>query len=200
MKDKKLIIFDCDGVLFESAEANLAYFNKCLELAGYEKVPDEIINEVQYMSVKQLIDIFIKDKLKAEKMLELSLSVPYEPFISKIRPNFDFEEILIPLREKYYLAVATNRGRSIDTLFKHFNLFKFFHYKISTLNSKPKPDPGMIFKCLDYFYIDKDQVIFIGDSESDYNCAINAGVDFLWFGKDKPSPSIISGKDLFNFL
>ncbi len=200
IKNKKLIIFDCDGVLFESAAANRAYFNKCLDLAGYERIPEQMINEVEYMSVKQLIDMFIQDKYKAEKMFELTLTVPYEPFISEIIPNFNFDEILLLLKDKYYLAVATNRGRSIDTLFHHFDLFRYFHFKISTLNARSKPDPEMIYKCLEYFNLEKGEAFFIGDSESDYNCANNAGVDFLWFGKDKPEPMIKAGIELLNFL
>lgn len=200
IKNKKLIIFDCDGVLFETAEANLAYFNKCLEIAGYEKVPEEMIHKVQYMSVKQLIDIFITDKIKAERMFELSQSVPYDQFIPEIRANFNFDEILLPLREKYYLAVATNRGRSIDTLFAYFNLYRYFHFKISTINARPKPDPDMIIKCLNYFNINNEEAVFIGDSESDSECAENAAVDFFWYGKDKPQPFISSGIELLKFL
>ncbi len=200
IKNKKLIIFDCDGVLFESAAANRAYFNKCLDLAGIERVPEKMIHEVEYMSVKQLIDMFIKDKDQAEKISALTLTVPYEPFISEIQPNFNFDEILLQLKEKFFLAVATNRGRSIDTLFQYFDLYRYFHFKVSTLNARSKPDPEMINKCLDYFYLKKDEAFFIGDSESDYNCAKNAGIDFFWFGNDKPTPAIKTGKELLNFL
>ena len=200
IKSKKLIIFDCDGVLFESAAANRAYFNKCLDLAGIERVPETMIHEVEYMSVKQLIDMFIKDKDKADKILALTMTVPYDQFISEIKPNFDFDEILLQLKEKFYLAVATNRGRSIDSLFHYFDLYRYFHFKISTLNARSKPDPEMIYKCLDYFYLEKDEAFFIGDSESDCNCAKNAGIDFFWFGKDKPAPAIKSGIELLKFL
>ena len=36
LKQIEALIFDCDGVLFESREANLAYYNRILEKFSYD--------------------------------------------------------------------------------------------------------------------------------------------------------------------
>ena len=56
LDNKKLLIFDCDGVLFDSHEANLAYFDCCMKKAHYAAVGKELREKVVYMSVRQLID------------------------------------------------------------------------------------------------------------------------------------------------
>jgi len=43
---------------------------------------------------------------------------------------FDFNDVLPQLKKKYRLAVATNRGKSLETLFNHFNLERIFSYRI----------------------------------------------------------------------
>jgi HAD superfamily hydrolase (TIGR01549 family) len=197
LSGKKLLIFDCDGVLFDSNRANIAYFERCLEIAGLPPIPEEEKDKVTFMSIRQLIDELIKDRSQAERLYSLSQGVDYEPFIGLLRPLFNFDDVFPALREKFYLAVASNRGGSLIKLFHHFNLFRFFHYKVSTLEAKSKPDPEMLEKCLRYFGTDAEHSVFIGDSESDRETAANAGVDFIWSGR-RIRPYIESAVDLLN--
>jgi len=200
LNGKKLIIFDCDGVLFNSQEANISYFNQCLQIAGYPPIQNELRDFVTYMSILQLINKIIPDQNEAERVLNISRTVEYDSFIDKLIPLFDFRKVLTPLNNKFFLAVASNRGISLTKLFRHFNLFRYFHFKVSTLEAKPKPDPEMLFKCMNYFNAEIPETIFIGDSISDRMTADNSGIDFIQIGNDKEVSQIESVENLLNYI
>ncbi len=179
---KKLLIFDCDGVLYNSEKANLSYFMTCLEKAGYNSLSEELIPKVAYLSIRQLASLLTDDVNEVDRIFQISQTIPYDPFISELEPYFDFEKELSLLKQKYYLAVATNRGVSLNKLFKAFNLFDYFHYKVSTLDAEPKPSPDMLQKCMKYFDVTVDESIFIGDAITDREAAESISMDFIMVG------------------
>jgi len=53
LDNKSLLIFDCDGVLFYSHEANIAYFDQCFDfrrLPSLKKEQHEKVIYIQYVS------------------------------------------------------------------------------------------------------------------------------------------------------
>ena len=123
--NKTLIIFDCDGVLFHSEDANLAYFEKCLQEVLNMTLTGDLREKATYMSVKQLLQEIVDDSHDVEKLYRQTQEIPYDPFLHLIKPAFDFEKYLLPLKNDKYLAIATNRAKSLVKLFKYFNLFRF---------------------------------------------------------------------------
>lgn len=196
LSEKKLLIFDCDGVIFDSDQANAAYFKQCLTQAGYEDIPKTIGDKITYMSIEQIIREFIQDEKEVKRLIDISQSIEYDPYLSMLKPNGDIDAIFTFLKNNYHLAVASNRGKSLLKVFHYFNLFKYFNFKISALEAKSKPDPEMLYRCMDYFGIEKKMTVFIGDSISDCNAAKNACVDFLWVGNNTQSQNIDSINDL----
>jgi phosphoglycolate phosphatase len=182
LRNKQLLIFDCDGVLFDSHDANIAYFNSCLEASGHPPLEKELQDKVVYMSVRQLIDEIIYDPHEADRIFDACQDVDYSKFIPKLMPLFDFDHVLARLKQSYTLSMATNRGRSLDALFSHFRLERFFSYRISTLEAKPKPDPEMLVKCMERFGAEKSETVYIGDTPNDRAAAINAGIDCILIG------------------
>ena len=202
ISNKKLLIFDFDGVMIDSYNANVAYFNHCLETAGCPPLEGEDREFVAYMSVKQLIwKLFAHDEVEAERVYSHSQTVSFDPFRDMIHVKFNFHEVLSPLRERgHFLAVASNRGKSLVSLFRHFNLFEYIQFKQSSLDAPSKPDPAMVFNCISYFGVEADESVFFGDSISDYQAAQNAGVDHVWVGEHDGKPRISSLQDLLMYL
>ena len=190
LKSKHLMIFDIDGVLFNSEKANREYFHACLEKIGLSGVEETIEEQIAFMSLEQLLDEIIDDKEKAFEALNICRTISYDPYIKSIEPLFDFDQIFPILKNKFYLAAASNRGQSLITLFKHFNLFDYFSFKISSLEAPSKPNPEMLIRCCDHFKVPLEKSFFVGDSISDYNAALNAGIDFIWVGRKDKEPSI----------
>jgi phosphoglycolate phosphatase len=199
LADKHLIIFDCDGVLIDSHVANTNFFNRCLEKGGYPPLQGDDIAKVVYMSTRQLMFEMFPDPGEAERMFRISQETDYTPFLDDVRPLFDFKTVFGALHAKYHLAMATNRGRSIDRLMRHFNLDEWFEFRISAACAEPKPHPEMLLKCIDYFSMSPTEAIYLGDSDTDRDAAHNAGIDYLWVGGNK-YPGIKSVEELLRHV
>ena len=111
---------------------------------------------------------------------------------------FDFDRVLGALSARFFLAIATNRGRSLERLFDHFGLDRWFHFRISTVDAEPKPHPEMLLKCIARFGVSKPEALYLGDSVSDRDAASNAGIDYLWVGGTE-EPRIDSVMELAHF-
>lgn len=186
IRKKRLLIFDCDGVLFESHLANIAFFNKCLEKGGYPPLGDALEEKVAYMSTRQLIYDLVPDGREAERLFRISQETDYTPFIPGLRPLFDFEDVLGILSSRHRLAVATNRGRSMDRLAAHFRLDRWFEYFASTIGAEPKPHPEMLLKCIARCGVTAREAAYFGDADSDREAAERAGIDFVRVGGEAP--------------
>ena len=196
---KRLLIFDCDGVLIDANRANLNFFNECLRRGGYPPLPEELHEKVVYLSTRQLMFEMFPDRAEAERMHRISQETDYTPFLDDVRPLFDYAEVLGRLREHFSLAVATNRGRSLDRLFSHFSLDTWFEFRVSVIDSEPKPHPEMLLKCMDRFGVPKSAALYLGDSVTDREAAANAEIDYLWVGGDE-KPNVRSVAELLMLL
>ncbi len=186
IRKKRLLIFDCDGVLFESREANIAFFNRCLAKGGHPPLGEALEEKVAYMSTRQLIYDLVPDAREAERLFRISQETDYTPFIPGLRPLFDFEDVLGILSARHRLAVATNRGRSMEKLAAHFRLDQWFDYFASTIGAEPKPHPKMLLNCMARFGVTTDETAYFGDADSDLEAAERAGIDFVRVGGEVP--------------
>ncbi|HAO22016.1 MAG TPA: beta-phosphoglucomutase, partial [Desulfobacteraceae bacterium] len=62
MKDIRVVIFDCDGVMFETSEANRAYYNHILSHFNMPKLtPEQFVYAHQHTADEVLILLFKDD-------------------------------------------------------------------------------------------------------------------------------------------
>jgi len=141
----------------------------------------------------------IPDEKEAGRLYKISQELEYDPFIKLLTPSFDLDKTLSLLKKNYFLAIASNRAKSLKKLVNEFKLYDHINFVMSSLDANPKPDPEMLFKCIDHFIIKKEEALFLGDAISDELAAKNAKIDFLWIGADK-NPSISSVADLLDFF
>ncbi|SFN01787.1 HAD family hydrolase [Thermodesulforhabdus norvegica] len=179
----KVVVFDCDGVLFDSREANIRYYNYILERFGYPPVSPEQVEYVHTHSVKESIFYLIKDPDKAGQALEYARRVDFSLFFPYMDLHDGAKACLKALKTyRYGLAVATNRTASTRGVLAHFGIDCFFDYIICAADVKnPKPHPEMLERILSYFKVPADAVIYVGDSAVDQECARKAGVLFVSF-------------------
>lgn len=199
LRNKRLIIFDCDGVLIDSHDANLNFFNSCLLQGGHPPLREEDREKVVFMSTRQLMFELFPDTAEAERLFRISQETDYTPFLKDVHPLFDFAGVFDALRSRFHLAMATNRGRSLDRLFNYFKLDTWFEFRISTVDAEPKPHPEMLIKCVDFFGVQNTEAVYLGDTPSDRDAALNAGVDYLWVGGEN-IPGIRSVEELLQFI
>ncbi|VBB41893.1 conserved hypothetical protein [uncultured Desulfatiglans sp.] len=180
MTPKPAIIFDCDGVLFDSCEANVAYYN---HLLAHFELPPLSLEDVPYVhmhTTERSIRRIFRNSPFLEAALDYRREVDYRPFIEKMAMERDLKEILRTLRPNFRLAVATNRTGSIHDVLDAFDLREFFSLVVSSLDViNPKPHPEPLLKILQAFDLEPRMAAYVGDSAVDSETAAAAGVPFV---------------------
>ncbi len=176
----KVVIFDCDGVMFDSKEANEAYYNHILERFGKPKMG---VRQCEYVhmntATRSVAFLFDGDPLakKAEAYRE---ELSYSPFISMMRMEPYLMTLLKQLRVSYKTAIATNRSDTMNQVLKEHGLKGYFDLVVSSLDVKaPKPAPEALLKILCHFGVSAGEAIYIGDSQIDEMTAKAAEISLI---------------------
>ncbi len=185
MNQIEAIIFDCDGVMFESRQANLAYYNRILGEFSYPLVSAEQ-QELAQMCHTASTKVVLANLLRHEDFapaLDFSATLDYREFIPQMEPESNLTELLQQLTDRYPLAIATNRGKSILAVLDHFNLHDYFSAVVTSHDvERPKPAPDMLFLVAETLIIKPEKCLFIGDSELDKLAAGEANMQFVGYG------------------
>ena len=184
-----LVIFDCDGVLFDSAHANVAYYNAVLDRLGRPPLNDEWSRRAHFLSSHQLYEaMFGADSALGAEALRVGREVDYAPFYKLMRPMPDLERVLESLKRHYGLAMATNRGGTVVGVMREFRLDRFLDFVVGAHDvAQAKPHPDMLEKCLAHFRVPPPAAVYVGDSETDHQAALAAGVHFVAVGGATPA-------------
>lgn len=182
MNALKAIVFDCDGVLFESRNANLAYYNAILEQFGAETVSSDDSEKAHLCHTAaspQVLEVLLGPE-RAGDALAFAATLDYSRFIPYLTPEPGLREALIDLATDFSLAVATNRGCSASELLRHFRLKQFFAAVVTSKDvARPKPWPDMLEEAGRRLGCRPQNMIFIGDSLLDHQAARGAGMRFV---------------------
>jgi HAD superfamily hydrolase (TIGR01509 family) len=180
LRNIKVIIYDCDGVLIDSKLALEAFYNKILNHFDMPPTTKYNIDAVYAKTTKEAISYLFQSTPWIDEAIAYNKIINTEELLHLIKPEPNINETLEQLRPRHLTAVATNRGRSLSIVLKHFGLEQHFDFIISCVTvPAPKPHPGCIQKILDYFEVRPDQSIYIGDSEVDRLFSDGAGVPFI---------------------
>ena len=180
----KLIVFDCDGVLFDSREANRIYYNDLLGAFGHPSMDDR---ELEYAHSHNVTDSVshIFGKYPDTDLDEVHLyrqSHSYTPYLSHMIIEPDLKEFLEIVRHRYHLAITTNRTTTMKPLLEAHDLSSYFELVVTSMDvPRPKPAPDALHKIFTHFKCRPKETIFIGDSEVDLQHTKNAGVDLIAF-------------------
>lgn len=181
---KQLIVFDCDGVMFNSKSANIKYYNSLLAQFG---LPEMNSDEEDYVHMSSVLDavkhIFRHHPSpKLDTVHEYRLSTSYDPFLQYMEMEPDLINFLDATHGRFHLAISTNRSNTMIPLLQSYNLEKYFEKVVTAATAnRPKPAPDGLLEILDYFQCAPDQAIFIGDSIVDEQQAESCDVDLIAF-------------------
>jgi phosphoglycolate phosphatase len=176
------VIYDCDGVLFDSIEANKKLYNDLCALVGRSPLNEEEVKYVHMHTVYETIQlIFGKGNGLEKKALELIKGINWRDYITYLRMEPYLLQILNLLKTNGILRVIdTNRTTSMKYIMEHFGLWPFFDMVVTALDVKnPKPHPESVEMILQTLNLDKEETVFVGDSEVDQQTAKSSGVKFI---------------------
>jgi len=175
-----VIIFDCDGVMFDSQQANVNFYNHILSHFGLTPLTNKDVEFVHMHTVVESLNYIFRGTPYGAKAQEYRLKLDYGPFIKDMVIEPGLKEALNILKPNYGLAVATNRSNTIEKVLEINGLSHYFDIVVSSLDVKnPKPHPESIFKILNFFRIEPQECLYVGDSEIDFAVCQASGIPFI---------------------
>lgn len=178
----KVVAFDCDGVMFDSSEANCAFYNQVLRHIGRPPMTPEQSRFAHMHTVDESLEYLIDDPVLLAKARRYRLQMSYHSFIRYMVIEPHLKALLAKLRPAYKTAIATNRTDTMDRVLEEHELEGQFDLVVTASDvHNPKPHPEQLQVILDHFEIAPDRMIYIGDSALDAQSAHAAQVPFIAF-------------------
>lgn len=180
----KLIVFDCDGVMFDSRHANQKYYNHLLSHFNHPPMDEKELDYVHMHnatdSVKHIFRKYPGDN--ASEIERFRQELGYEPFLQYMKMEDDLVTFLEIVKGSYHLAISTNRANTMLPLLKTFKLEGYYEKVVtSETATRPKPAPDGLLEILEYFNCRADEAIFIGDSIIDQEHSASCNVPLIAF-------------------
>ncbi len=177
MSRYKVIAFDCDGVLFDTAESNRAYYNALRNQLGMPDMTEEEFSFAHMHTVKETLAFLFKSPQALKKAEAVKAQLSYTPFVVAMKMEPTLIPLLKKLRPAYKTAVATNRTDSMPTLLREHDITPYFDLIVSANDvPRPKPYPDQLLRLLDYFNVSPHEMLYVGDSKVDEAAAQTAQV------------------------
>jgi phosphoglycolate phosphatase len=184
----KLIVFDCDGVMFDSKDANKEYYNHLLSQFNRPEMDAGELEFVHMNNVNNsILHIFrhYPDQ-DLQEVDDYRASIDYSMFFKYMTMEKDLIDFLEIAHHKYHLAISTNRTNTMMPLLKAYNLEKYFQKVMTAENAKrPKPAPDALLEILEHFNCHAEEAIYIGDSPIDRQHTNGCKMDLIAFKNEK---------------
>jgi HAD superfamily hydrolase (TIGR01509 family) len=183
-----LVIFDADGVLFDSTESNIAYYNAIFRMIGEPSLNPDEERACIFMSAPQVFALRAAgDPVRVARMREAARPLDSTPFFELFRPFPELRAFLLDLKRTYRVGLATNRSATIPAIIDFLGLAGIFDAVASARDPvRPKPAPDIVELCLTRSGVTADRAVYVGDSETDRIAAEAAGAHFIGLGERAP--------------
>lgn len=213
----KLCIFDFDGTLVDSITDVGLCFNTVLEKNNFPTLPLEeyktVVGGNLEVVVSKILGPLHNSKENIEKIME-----DYEKYYintDKVntKPYYGVFEMLVTLQNKnILLAINSNKKTKLllDLVNKYFSNINFIDITGFSSVELSKPNPFNVLNTIEKANVNKNEVLYIGDTRTDILTAKNAGIDCVlvnWgqgkendFNDENVSKVISKPSDLYELL
>jgi phosphoglycolate phosphatase len=176
----KLVAFDCDGVLFDSRQANVAFYNAILAHFDRPPMSPRSVDYIHSHTVGESLSHLFAGYPDLNEVVRFARSFDYQPFIAMMVEEPHLREFFKFLRPGRLTALATNRTTTTGAVLSFYNLQDEFDLVVSAQDVRhPKPHPESFRRILAHFDLEPHEAIYIGDSRVDEAFAANAGVPLV---------------------
>lgn len=177
MKKYKAIIYDIDGTILNTLDMNLYPLIQIIrEETGEEWRFEDVLRFASYPGMKVMEELGVADKEKT-----YARWVQYVNAYETGATLYDgFEQVFETLHGQMKQAIVSAKTREqyeIDVVSK--GLDRYMETAVlagDTTRHKPHPEP--LLMCLERLGVAAEDALYVGDSPSDYQAAVRAGMDF----------------------
>ncbi|WP_321491649.1 HAD family hydrolase [uncultured Desulfobacter sp.] len=183
----KAVVFDCDGVMFDTAQANRKFYNSILD--SFNKVPldDEQFVNIHMMTVKAAVEYLFPEMENHRPVYQKIKDIGYKSVVPFMLMEPGLLELLDAIRQAGMVrGVATNRTDTMASVLIEHKLTACFDIVVTASDvANPKPFPDQLEKIMGAYTLLPRQIVFIGDSIYDEKAAEAAGTWFIAFKQPK---------------
>ncbi len=181
----KAVVFDCDGVMFDTDNANKMYYNGILSHFGRPDMTQEEFKYAHMSPVKEALEYLFRDLDSMEDVLKYCSTLTYDSLIPHMHIEPGLRDLLAKITGRYIKAIATNRSNTMNGVLRYNKLDDEFQLVVTSLDVvHPKPAPDQLDKIANHFRILPSEILYIGDSTTDEQAAIKAGTIFVAFNNE----------------
>jgi len=179
IKSKELILFDLDGVIVDSLDNMHEAWKVTANKHGIKN---------DFSEYKEHIGIPFQDIMKKMGLERIGaeIEIDYKYQSAQLVDNIKWIPGAVELLTLLYkhgkkIGIVTSKDiLRAGAILSRLNVeFTTVQTPLKGFRGKPNPDP--IYRALIEAKTDLKQGVFIGDMESDYICALRAGIDYIHF-------------------
>ncbi len=175
---KKMIIFDLDGTLLNTLEDLKETLNHTLKTFDLPLVTLEQTNNFIGRGIKNLILRASNNDSRIEDMYNEFMAYYDKNYKVHTKPYDGINEVIDELKTKYKLGVISNKNGRISKLLIDYFFPNSFEFVIGDkMGFSKKPDPSSIFYIMNKYNLNKEDFIYIGDSEVDIKTIKEANIN-----------------------
>lgn len=181
---KKLIIFDLDGTLLDTLTDLQSSVNFALSKYNFPLKTREDVRKAIGNGVAKLMERCIPNGLANPHYSDCFTEFKKhysQHYNDGTFPYDDMPKVVMALKELgYKTAVATNKIDRLahELIDEHYP--RCFNFVLGDIDGVPKkPHPDMINNILHHFDLNKEDAIYIGDTNVDEETALNSGLDYV---------------------
>ena len=190
----KLVAFDCDGVLFDSRQANIAFYNDILARFEQPRMDPEAEDFVHSHTVWDSLDYIFQGYPIWTRSSHYCRNFDYSPFIPMMVEEPHLREFLDFLRPACLPPWPPTAPPPPTRCSAIIGWRTGFDLVVSAQDvSRPKPHPEAFARILDTSVSTPREAIYIGDSEVDEAFAANAGVPLVAYRNPRLQGGLSSG-------
>lgn len=182
MKKYNTIIFDFDGTLANTYEGIFNSYKFALENIGLEPAS---VSKVNSYIGNRLLDVFIKEFNLSEEAAINAVSIYRQYYAEKGKFEVSLYGYMKELLEKlkilnFKIGIATLKNENFAReMADHLGILKYFDNISGMNNCDSLSKSDIIDICIDKLNADKENTLFIGDSEFDAIGSEKSNVDFI---------------------
>ncbi len=195
--DRKLVIFDLDGCLVDTAGEIALVANTVRERMGFTPLPQEYVKGCIGGGLRKILALCLPEvPERIDEAVEMAKPVYAEISGSIAQPYPGVVDALKALHGKRKIALATNKIRPATVkLFDKLDITQYFDFLVCAGDvPNVKPDPACVNLALEHFGLKAEEAIMVGDTPVDVKTARNAGMDTIavTYGMAKPEDVLAS--------
>ena len=183
----KGVIFDLDGTLIDSLVAYSMAFNKTVKRYNLQPIDIRELTDFlnQFLPLEEVLKKLypalnhgnIQEFLVEMKKEFIALSKDY----ITLKPHA--REVLLFLKDQgMKIGIATGRMSKGDGKWrelKNLKIDSFIDTVVTAAETKPKPDPASLIRCVEILGLSMDECVFVGDSRADVIAGRSAGIQII---------------------